>query len=352
MLSQRLLSRRLFIKLSNNRLKNWTKKELFKVSTHLKLNSNKNLTNKQMFNNIKQFYNIEPKVLIQDWKVEELKKTLRKNNLSVVGNKQKLFDKLKNLNLKKKKLNFLHIVSHYEQGKREYMEDRIIIRYKNGKCFLSILDGHGGNMCADFLKENLYKIFILKYKQNKGQNIKNILLNTYSLTDKLFLKKKLHSGSTACTLYINTKKKKFYVANTGDSRIIALINNKVVQLSVDHKPDNPKEKNRIYKYGGFVHNSRLNGILAMSRSMGDINLKKKGLTYYPDIISGDMDKIRYFVIASDGLYDVMSNYDIINFIQFCLQSGIKKNNIVKKLVKYSIIKKGSSDNVSAIIVFL
>ena len=131
-----------------------------------------------------------------------------------------------------------------------------------------------------------------------------------------------------------------------------MINNKVVQLSVDHKPDNPKEKNRIYKYGGFVHNSRLNGILAMSRSMGDINLKKKGLTYYPDIISGDMDKIRYFVIASDGLYDVMSNYDIINFIQFCLQSGIKKNNIVKKLVKYSIIKKGSSDNVSAIIVFL
>ena len=29
---------------------------------------------------------------------------------------------------KLKKLNFLHIVSHYEQGKREYMEDRIIIR--------------------------------------------------------------------------------------------------------------------------------------------------------------------------------------------------------------------------------
>ena len=71
MLSQRLLSRRSFINLSNNRLKNWTKKELFKVSTHLKLNSNKNLTNKQMFNNIKQFYNIEPKFLIhgKSWSV-------------------------------------------------------------------------------------------------------------------------------------------------------------------------------------------------------------------------------------------------------------------------------------------
>ena len=104
MLSQGLLSRKLFIKLSNNRLKNWTKKELFKISTHLKLNSNKNLTNKQMLNNIKQFYKIRPKVLIQDWKVEELKNILRKNNLSAVGNKQKLFNKLKNLNLKKKKI--------------------------------------------------------------------------------------------------------------------------------------------------------------------------------------------------------------------------------------------------------
>ena len=352
MLSNRLLSRKSFIKLSNSRLKNWTKKELFKVSTHLKLNSNKNLTNKQMLNNIKQFYNIRPKVLIQDWKVEELKKILKENNLSSVGNKQKLFNKFQNLNLKKKNINLLLIVSHYEQGRREYMEDRIIIKYKNGKYFLSVLDGHGGNMFANFLKQNLYKIFLLKYKQNKKKNIKNILLNTYSIADKLFLKKELHSGSTACTLYINTTNNKFFIANTGDSRIIALINNKVVQLSVDHKPDNPKEKDRIYKYGGFVHNSRLNGILAMSRSMGDINLKKNGLTYYPDIISGVLNKIGYFVIASDGLYDVMSNHDIINFIQICLQKGIKKNYIVQKLVKYSIIKKGSSDNVSAIIIFL
>ena len=48
----------------------------------------------------------------------------------------------------------------------------------------------------------------------------------------------------------------------------------------------------------------------------------------------------------------MSNHNIINFIQICLQKGIKKTNIVQKLVKYSIIKKGSSDNVSAIIIFL
>ena len=232
------------------------------------------------------------------------------------------------------------------------MEDRIIIKYKNGKYFLSVLDGHGGNMGANFLIQNLYKIFLLKYKQNKKKNIKNILLNTYSIADKLFLKKELHSGSTACTLYINTTNNKFFIAKTGDSRIIALINNKVVQLSVDHKPDNPKEKDRIYKYGGFVHNSRLNGILAMSRSMGDINLKKNGLTYYPDIISGILNKIGYFVIASDGLYDVMTNTEIVNFINYHIDKNLKLKDISKKLVQYAINNKHSSDNVSVIIVLL
>lgn len=350
-----MITRNIFMRLTNNKKKPWRKEELQKICKSLNLKTN--LTNKEMYSNIKSFYNIRNKVLLHDWKYYELQNILKKKNISIKGTKKDLFYRV--LQLKKNNLNGgsyfkkYTISIHQEQGKREYMEDRFIAKCNQKICFFSILDGHGGKSCANFLKKNLYDIFIKIYEKNKHINIKKILKQTYLYADNMFLKTNKKSGSTACSLFINNKTKMLAIANTGDSRIIGLIDNKIIQLSVDHKPEDIDEKRRIYANGGFVANSRLNGILAMSRSMGDILLKQKGLTSYPDIIIGKVTKkFKYLVIASDGLYDVMTNYEIIQFIQYNLSQGIKKQNIAKRLVLYSIEKRYSTDNVSVIIIFL
>jgi len=355
-----MLSRNLFIKISNNRTKPWRKKELQNICKLLNLKIN--LTCKELYSNIKKFYNIKNKSLLHDWKLEELKEILKKMNISTYGNKKNLYNKIlqiklqKNINSKyQKNLNniFYTISIHQEQGKRDYMEDRIINKYNNNLCFFSVLDGHGGKDCANFLKKYLYNIFLKKYKKNKNKNIKNILINSYLYIDKKFLETNKTSGSTACSIFINNQTKNFAIANTGDSRIIALIGKKIVQLSIDHKPNNISEQRRIYSDGGFIHNSRLNGVLAMTRAIGDKNLKKRGLISFPDIILGKItNNYKYFVIASDGLYDVMTNYDIIQFIHVCLNKNIEKKNIAKHLVKYAINDKLSTDNVSVIIIFI
>jgi serine/threonine protein phosphatase PrpC len=48
-----------------------------------------------------------------------------------------------------------------------------------------------------------------------------------------------------------------------------------VELSKDHKPDLPAERSRIIKSGGEVSDGRVNGMLALSRAIGDFDYKPK-----------------------------------------------------------------------------
>ena len=71
-----MITRNLFIRLTNNKRKPWKKVELQKICKSLSLKTN--LTNKEMYSNIKSFYNIKNKVLLHDWKYVELQNILKK----------------------------------------------------------------------------------------------------------------------------------------------------------------------------------------------------------------------------------------------------------------------------------
>lgn len=48
----------------------------------------------------------------------------------------------------------------------------------------------------------------------------------------------------------------------------------MVELTIDHKPDNEKEKERIKKAGGTISMGRVNGNLNLSRALGDLEFKE------------------------------------------------------------------------------
>ena len=64
-----------------------------------------------------------------------------------------------------------------------------------------------------------------------------------------------------------------YCANAGDSRTVMCERGYAVELSHDHKPDLPEERSRIIKAGGSVEDGRVNGMLALSRAIGDFDYK-------------------------------------------------------------------------------
>ncbi|XP_050203910.1 probable protein phosphatase 2C 24 isoform X2 [Mercurialis annua] len=127
-------------------------------------------------------------------------------------------------------------------------------------------------------------------------------------------------GSTAVVAVIT--RDKIIVANCGDSRAVLSRNGKPVPLSIDHKPDRPDELNRIQAAGGRViywDGPRVLGVLAMSRAIGD-NYLKPYVSCEPEVTvtertAGD----DCLILASDGLWDVVSNDTACGVARMCLR---------------------------------
>ena len=82
----------------------------------------------------------------------------------------------------------------------------------------------------------------------------------------------LYTGCTACCAIITDNE--IICANAGDSRCVLSVDGRAVAMSEDHKPDNPMEKARIERAGGFVEENRVKGVLNLSRSLGDLEYKQ------------------------------------------------------------------------------
>lgn len=262
---------------------------------------------------------------------------------------------------------------HTVQGKRESNEDQHFIfsnldgKYsdKNNINMMGVFDGHGGKLVSKYLKENLPDYFTKKFKDNllsKPEKFSKYVSKVFdTLQTKLIEehpKAVNYCGSTACLVIhcINKLEKKGYlwVINIGDSR--AVLNNKnglSIQLSKDHKPNSPDERMRIEKMGGKI---AFDGAdwrvkdLSLSRAFGDIDCTPY-VTHLPQIYKHNLSsKDKFVILACDGLWDVVSNQDAVDFVQDLLNKNFK-GNFSKMLCEYALTK-GSMDNVSIIVYFL
>ncbi|MCS7280838.1 MAG: protein phosphatase 2C domain-containing protein [Desulfobacterota bacterium] len=237
-----------------------------------------------------------------------------------------------------------------EIGYRDSYEDEYAIYRFSDLCFFSaeIYDGHGGKMAAQVASEMLTPYFIHLLRTRKEEDPISLIEEAYLAVDSYLVEKKVASGTTAAILYV--WEDRFYASNAGDSKIVIGTENGVEVLTRDHKPYFPKEKERIEKMGGRVITydiPRVQGILAISRALGDPYLKPYVIAN-PRIVEGYLSKENdYAIVACDGVWDVLEPEDVIDIARRKKEADEIAQSIVQKSLNL-----GSMDNITVVVVDL
>jgi len=303
------------------------------------------------------------------------------------------------------------------KGRRLSMEDEYVI--SDGGRFVAVFDGHGGSGVSRYLRESLYRRFLYflgevkdesqdvlppsgsgnySFRGSPVRSLSFLRRNATSPDSALSITHQMdalrsafraverevlsddrfhYMGSTAVAVsfYGTGKEKSIVVANIGDSRAVLSSGKKAVNLTKDHKPNDQTERSRIVALGekvewdGYVHRVL---DLSLSRAIGD--------RFAKPVVSSNVDiaqhRIReddeFIILASDGLWDVMSSQEAVTFIHEkmsnfddglasqLLNVDIQNTDVVntwkrKQMSRFlanEAMRRGTLDNVCVIVVWI
>ncbi|KAK7937830.1 protein phosphatase 2C isoform beta [Apiospora aurea] len=297
-----------------------------------------------------------------------------------------------------------HEPSEDGEAPSESIASQDMVETDNG--YFAIFDGHAGTFAADWCGKKLHILLEDIIKRNPNVPIPELLDQTFTSVDNQLEKLPLkNSGCTAAVAVLRwedrvpssssatgsqaiapaaaaaskatdpskskdgksedndtsnaipesahaklkptaARQRVLYTANVGDARIILCRNGKALRLSYDHKGSDENEGKRIANAGGLILNNRVNGVLAVTRALGDTYMKDlvTGHPYTTEtVIQAEMDE--FVIIACDGLWDVCSDQEAVDLVRELSDPGAA----AKQLVDHALARF-STDNLSCMVV--
>jgi protein phosphatase 2C len=198
-----------------------------------------------------------------------------------------------------------------------------------------------------------------------SEAISNALAKAFKLTDEAFAELGNEEelslvGTTAVVALISSRS--IYVANTGDSRAVLSRNGRAAALTDDHKAAREDETARVEAAGGqilFWNGVRVMGLLAVSRAIGDHSLRPYVIADPELTVVNRHPGDELLVLASDGLWDVMSNQEACALAKKCLLRARQKGStresaarVAATVLTRAAVDRGSRDNVTVLVIDL
>ena len=238
---------------------------------------------------------------------------------------------------------------------RNYMEDKgkCINNFNNSNNILFCLfDGHGGHEVSTYLQKNFPQELKSKLQTvPKNSDLTNTFIELCKEIDEKIKNENYNNiGSTACIIYITEENNKrvLYCVNLGDTRCVLLKENDYVRLSYDDRASDEEENRRIVSEGGMVFSGRVFGILMLSRAFGDWELKDYGVSNLAHVYKMEITgECKNLVIASDGIWDVVNEADLVEI----RNNSADSKEFCDKILSLCV-ERGSMDNLSCFVVKL
>ncbi len=242
--------------------------------------------------------------------------------------------------------------------------------------YFVIFDGHGdiksNKHTVDFCVNELHRCLESALKKLADRDdiiaFKKTIVDCFVFFDFEMYMSQLEGGSTCSLLLIDTKYKKYYAINLGDSRlIISNLDGTIEFESQDHTPQSERTRIESTNLARVVVRSQTNSYFAIgreglcvSRAFGDFKFKHTKLKKYdplnsvllclPTIECNDLKENTMFLMTSDGAFDCgFSSQEFIDafFIETTIET-MEKN--VKNAI--NIVSKKTNDDVTIGIVLV
>lgn len=167
------------------------------------------------------------------------------------------------------------------------------------------------------------KVLLIKKLLNSENNININNANNFIANEM---------GTTANIMLI--KNGVIYLANVGDSLSVMYKNRKAYNLNKEHQLIIPEEKERVLKSGATIVGYRINGMLNLTRAIGDLkfksnpNLKRheQSVIAVPEISKiEDIDDIDFIIMGCDGVWDCVKRQMVCEFVDKEIRENPDKN---------------------------
>ncbi|KAH3762500.1 protein phosphatase 2C [Pelomyxa schiedti] len=247
-------------------------------------------------------------------------------------------------------------------GKRHaHNQDTFNIIVGSGATFALVCDGHSDSYASTYVAQNLYNH--VTAVETFPQHPKQALEEGFKVTDEELAKQLKNADNVdktcgTCVLAALILGKKLFIANLGDSRAVLCTSDTAVPLSVDHKASTPTEMARIVENGGKVQNQRLFGIMEVSRSLGDFELKKSP-EYPPGCLSAVPEVTEhiitaddtFLILATDGVWNNVSNENAVQVVSNALKKDSNCKLAAEALVEYAVQHESTDDITAVVLLF-
>ncbi|XP_042907778.2 protein phosphatase Mn(2+)-dependent 1K, partial [Parasteatoda tepidariorum] len=245
-------------------------------------------------------------------------------------------------------------------GRRISNEDRYrVLELQPELLYFAVFDGHGGTECADFCSEHMENY--IKYWLTRGErDLETILQYSFQEVNNAFARhvifncpeKEAASSGTTATVCLLRNSIELVIGHVGDSRAMLCRDGEARKLTTDHTANLKSEKERILKSSGTIKSDNLgqhlvNGRLAMTRSLGDLDLKPYGVSAQPDTRSLEVKHGRdsFLILTTDGVNFSMSDQEICDAVNTCHDPFEGAGFVTDQALQF-----GSEDNTTAVIV--